>query len=52
MAKKDDGGKKAAKQPAKRVRKETHCGRCDKADYNARICAADIGDLDKSGASD
>jgi hypothetical protein len=52
VAKKDSGGKEAARQPAKRVRKERHCGRCGKTGHNARTCAAEIVDLDESDASE
>jgi hypothetical protein len=51
MAKKDGTSKGAAKQPAKRVRKERHCGPCGKTGHNARTCAAEIVDIDKSNAS-
>jgi hypothetical protein len=52
IAEKNSGGKEAAEQPAKRVRKERHCGRCGKTGHNARTCAAEIVDLDKSGSSE
>jgi type II secretory ATPase GspE/PulE/Tfp pilus assembly ATPase PilB-like protein len=52
MTEKDSGSKEAARQPAKRVRKERHCGRCGKTGHNARTCAAEIVDLDKSEASE
>jgi hypothetical protein len=48
IAEKDGGGNEAAEQPAKKVRKERHCGRCSKTRHNARTCAAEIVDLDKS----
>jgi hypothetical protein len=51
MTEKDGGGEEAAGQPVKRVRKERHCGRCGKTGHNARTCAAEIVDLDKSDAS-
>jgi hypothetical protein len=51
MTEKDGGGEEAAGQPAKRVRKERHCGRCGKTRHNARTCAAEIVDSDKSDAS-
>ena len=47
MAEKDDGGEEAAK----RVREERHCGRCGKAGYNARTCAAEIIEPDESDSS-
>jgi hypothetical protein len=47
-AKKDGSSKEAAKQPEKRVRKERHCRRCGKTRHNARTCAAEIVQLDKS----
>jgi NADH pyrophosphatase NudC (nudix superfamily) len=52
IAKKDSSSNKAAKQPAKKVRKERHCGRCGKTGHNARTCAAEIVDLDKSENSE
>ncbi len=52
ITEKDSGGKEAARQPAKRVRKERHCGRCGKTGHNARTCAAEIVDLDESNASE
>ena len=52
ITKKDSGGKEAAGQPAKRVRKEKHCGRCGKTGHNARTCAAEIVDLNESDASE
>ena len=51
IAEKDGGGEEAAKQPAKRVCKQRHCGRCGKTGHNARTCAAEIVDLNKSDAS-
>jgi NADH pyrophosphatase NudC (nudix superfamily) len=39
MTEKNGGGKEAAEQPAERVRKERHCGRCGKTGHNARTCA-------------
>jgi hypothetical protein len=36
IAEKDGGGEEAAEQPAKRVRKQRHCGRCGKTGHNAR----------------
>ena len=52
IAEKDGGGDKAAKQPAKRVRKERHCGRCSKTGHNLRTCTAEIIDPDDSDTSD
>jgi hypothetical protein len=52
IAEKDGGGKEAAEQPAKKVRKERHCGRCGKTGHNARTCAAEIVDLDESENSE
>jgi hypothetical protein len=52
IAETNSGGKEAAEQRAKRVRKERHCGRCGKTGHNARTCAAEIVDLDKSGSSE
>jgi NADH pyrophosphatase NudC (nudix superfamily) len=52
ITEKDSGSKEAARQPAKRVRKERHCGRCGKTGHNARTCAAEIVDLDESEASE
>jgi hypothetical protein len=51
IAKKDSSGKEAARQPAKRVRKERHCRRCSKTRHNARTCAAEIIDSNKSDVS-
>ena len=51
IAKKDSSSKEAAKQPAKRVRKERHCRRCSKTSYNLRTCTAEIIDLDNSNTS-
>lgn len=51
IAKKDGGGQEAGEQPAKRVRKERHCRRCDKTGYNARTCTAEIVDSVNSNAS-
>ena len=52
IAKKNSGGKEAAKQPVKRVRKERHCGRCSKTGHNSRTCTAEIIDPDDSDTSD
>ena len=52
IAKKDGGGKEAAKQPAKRVRKERHCRRCGKTGHNARTWAAEIVESEESDASE
>ena len=52
IAEKDGGGKEAAEQPAKRVRKERHCGRCGKTGHNARTCTAEIIESDESNASE
>jgi type II secretory ATPase GspE/PulE/Tfp pilus assembly ATPase PilB-like protein len=52
IAKKDISSKEAAKQPVKRVCKQRHCRRCSKTGHNARTCAAEIVDLDKSDASE
>ena len=51
IAEKDGGGEEAAEQPAKRVRKERHCGRCGKTGHNSRTCTAEIIDLDDSDTS-
>ena len=51
IAKKNGGSKEAAKQPAKRVRKERHCRRCSKTSYNLRTCTIEIIDLDNSNTS-
>jgi hypothetical protein len=50
MAEKDGGGKEAAEQHAKRVRKERHCGRCGKTGHNMRTCTVAIVDSDDSSA--
>ncbi len=52
IAEKDSSGKEAAEQPAKRVRKERHCGRCGKTGHNARTCTAEIIESDESDASE
>jgi hypothetical protein len=52
IAEKDGGGEEAAEQPAKRVRKQRHCGRCGKTGHNARTCAAEIVDPDGSDVSE
>jgi hypothetical protein len=52
MAEKDCGVREAAKQPAKRVRKDRHCGRCNKTGHNARTCTTEIVDPDNSDASE
>ena len=52
IAEKDGSGKEAAEQPAKRVRKERHCRRCGKTGHNARTCAVEIVDSDKSNDSE
>jgi type II secretory ATPase GspE/PulE/Tfp pilus assembly ATPase PilB-like protein len=52
IAEKDSGGKEAAEQSAKRVRKERHCRRCGKTRYNARTCAVEIVEPDESDASE
>jgi hypothetical protein len=52
IAEKDGSGKEAAEQPVKRVCKQRHCGRCGKIGHNARTCAAETVDLDKSDASE
>jgi NADH pyrophosphatase NudC (nudix superfamily) len=51
IAEKDSSSKEAARQPAKRVRKERHCGRCGKTGHNARTCAAEIVDSHESDVS-
>ena len=51
IAEKDGGGQEAAEPPAKRVRKERHCGRCGKTGHNARTCTAEIVDSVDSDAS-
>ena len=51
IAKKNGSGKEAAEQPAKRVRKERHCGRSGKTRHNARTFSAEIVELGKSIAS-
>jgi hypothetical protein len=52
IAEKDGGGEEAAEQPAKRVSKQRHCGRCGKTGHNARTCAAEIVDLNESDVSE
>ena len=52
IAKRDSSSKEAARQPAKRVRKERHCRRCGKTGHNARTCGAEIVDLNKSDVSE
>jgi hypothetical protein len=52
MAERDGGGEEAAEQPAKRVRKDRHCGRCGKTGHNLRTCTAKIVDADDSDASE
>jgi hypothetical protein len=52
IAEKDGGGQEAAEQPAKRVRKERHCGRCGKTGHNARTCAVEIVDPNESNDSE
>ena len=47
----DGGGKESAEQPAKRVRKERHCGGCGKTGHNLRTCTPGIVDLDNNDAS-
>ena len=51
IAEKDSSSKEAAKQPAKRVRKERHYGGCSKTGHNLRTCTAEIIDLDDSDTS-
>ena len=52
ITEKDGSREQAAEQPAKRVRKERHCGRCGKTGHNARTCAAEIIESDKSDVSE
>ena len=51
IAEKEGGGGKGSEQPAKKVRKERHCGRCGKTGHNARTCDAEILDADDSDTS-
>lgn len=50
IAEKEGGNGEEAKQPAKRVRAQRHCGRCGKTGHNTRTCSAEIVDLDDSDA--
>jgi hypothetical protein len=50
IAEKDGSSKEAAEQPVKRVCKQRHCRRYSKTGHNARTCAAEIVDSDKSDA--
>ena len=43
-----EGSGEGSKQPAKKVRKERHCGRCGRTGHNARTCNAKILDLGDS----
>ena len=52
IAKKEGSSSKGSKQPAKKVRKERHCGRCSKTGHNARTCNVKILDADNSNTSE
>jgi hypothetical protein len=52
IAEKDSGVEQAAEQPAKRVHKERHRGRCGKTSHKAGTCAARLVDSDDSNASE
>ena len=43
-----EGSGEGSKQPAEKVRKERHCGRCGRTGHNARTCNAKILDLGDS----
>ena len=51
IAKKEGSSSKGSEQPAKKVRKERHCGRCSKTGHNARTCNVKMLDTDNSNTS-
>ena len=46
------GGKREGEKPARRVRKERHCGRCSETGHNARTCKVLIEDVNDSDESE
>ena len=52
IAAKEGSSRNDSETPAKRVRKERHCGRCRETGHNSRTCKVEIEDVDNSDASE
>ena len=51
IAAKEGSSRNDSETPAKRVRKERHCGRCRETRHNSCTCKVEIKDVDNSNAS-
>jgi hypothetical protein len=52
IAEKEGSSREKSKTPAKRVRAERRCGRCNEIGHNSRTCKVEIVDVDNSDASE